>query len=422
VIFTYRDLNELIYDWNLTNKTQVTPPKELRFLDETLRDGLQSASVRHPLFKEKSQLLRLMEKIGIHSVNLGMAFASEKFKEDVEGLSSVIRDEKIKISPNCPARLIPEDIDIYIDIVSRTEVPLEICVFIASSPIRVLVEGWHLDNIIKDLEIIITKAVNNELPVMFVTEDTVRAAPRTLEALFTSAVSSGVKRIAICDTVGHASPSGTRNIINFTKQLLTDLGEKKIGIDWHGHRDRGLALANALTAIEAGASRIHATALGIGERSGNIPMELLLVNCKLLGWINNSLDRLTEYSNYVSQITGVAIPVQTPIIGKDAFRTQTGIHASALIKAKRIGDTWLEDRIYSSVPAEWVGRRQEIEIGPNSGRSNVIWWLVHHAISYNRELVMKILAEAKKQQHVLTDTEIFKIIKNYGPLPDIPER
>ena len=418
----YRDLSKLIYDWNMQDLS-VKKPKNLQFLDETLRDGLQSVSVSHPSVNEKMQIIRLMEKLGINSVNLGMAFSSPRFREDVEGLARAIREEELSIEANSPSRMITEDIDLLVDIISRTETPIEICTFIASSPIRVLVEGWKLEKIVKDVEKTITRAVNQSVEdILFVTEDTTRSSPDVLKKLITVAVESGAKRIAICDTTGHATPHGTKKIVEFTKEVINDLEKGKIGIDWHGHRDRGLALANTLSAIKAGATRIHATALGLGERSGNLSMELLLVNCKMLGWIDNTLYSLMEYSQKVSDVTKVSIPPSVSVIGDDAFKTQTGIHASALVKAKKLGDTWLEDRVYSSVPAEWIDREQRIEIGPQSGRSNVIWWLVHHQFSFNFDLVMKILKHAKKQERILTDTEILKIIREHGPLPELPER
>ncbi|PWI48610.1 2-isopropylmalate synthase [Candidatus Heimdallarchaeota archaeon B3_Heim] len=318
--------------------------------------------------------------------------------------------------------MIPEDIDILVDIIGKTETPIEVCTFIASSPIRVLVEGWKLEKIINDVTKTITRAVNQSIEkITFVTEDTTRSAPEVLQKLITVAVEAGANRIALCDTVGHATPQGTKKIVEFAKTVIHDLGET-VGIDWHGHCDRGMALANTLTAIETGTSRIHATALGLGERSGNLSMELLLTNCKMLGLIDNKLYALPKYSKTVSEVTNVPIPPSLPVIGKDAFRTQTGIHASALVKAKRLGDTWLEDRVYSSVPAEWIGREQRIEIGPNSGRSNLIWWLVYHQFSFNLDLVRIILDHAKSQNKVLTDTEILKMIKDFGPLPELPER
>ena len=423
MIATYRDLSKLIYDWNIADLSHLEKPSSLMFLDETFRDGLQSASVTQPSLEEKIKILRLMEKIGINSVNLGMAFSSSRFQKDVEGLARAIKDENLVIEANSPARLIPEDVDLIADISSRIDIPIEACVFIASSPIRVLVEGWKLEKIEKDVNKTINQAVQHSVEqIMFVTEDTTRAAPEVLKKLITISIESGAHRVALCDTVGHATPHGTKKLVEFAKEIIADLGEKKIGIDWHGHCDRGMALANAIAAIEAGATRIHATALGLGERSGNLSMELLLVNCKMFGWIDNKLYSLKEYSKTVSEATGVKIPPAVPIIGNDAFRTQTGIHASALVKAKRLGDTWLEDRVYSAVPAEWVGREQKIEIGPNSGRSNVIWWLVYHQFSFNMDLVMRILNHAKEQQQILTDTEILKIIKEFGPLPELPER
>jgi len=194
--------------------------------------------------------------------------------------------------------------------------------------------------------------------------------------------------------------------------LVKANGSPQIGIDWHGHRDRGLDLSNTLAAIEAGASRVHGTALGIGERVGNTPIEQLLVNLKLLGIRNGDLTRLPEYVQLVSQVTQVPIAVNTPIVGSDAFRTATGVHAAAVIKAQKKGHTWLADRIYSGVPAGWIGRKQEIEIGPMSGNSNVQYYLASHGLPVTPELTKQIVDQAKKSPRVLTDAEVLEIVRD----------
>jgi 2-isopropylmalate synthase len=183
-----------------------------------------------------------------------------------------------------------------------------------------------------------------------------------------------------------------------------------VGIDWHGHKDRGLDIVNTLAAIEAGADRVHACAMGVGERSGNTPMEILLVNLNLLGIANRDLKGLPEYCQVVSQACGVPIPFNYPIVGADSFRTATGVHAAAIAKAITRNDAWLADRVYCGVPASMVGRTQGIEIGPMSGEHNVRFWLRDHEVEEHPVFVEKILAAAKRSSKLLTEDEIKRIV------------
>ena len=164
-------------------------------------------------------------------------------------------------------------------------------------------------------------------------------------------------------------------------------------------------------AIAAGADRVHGTALGIGERCGNTPMDTLLVNLRLMRLIDNDLMRLGEYVHLASQMTGVPIPVNWPVFGEDAFRTATGVHASAVSKALVKGDGWLANRVYSSVPADWFGLHQSIEIGPLSGTSNVVFYLKSRNIEPERALVDKILERAKHSARVLKEYEVLSMVK-----------
>jgi 2-isopropylmalate synthase len=180
-----------------------------------------------------------------------------------------------------------------------------------------------------------------------------------------------------------------------------------VKVDWHGHRDRGYGLANTMAAIEAGADRVHGTALGIGERVGNTEMDLLLVNMRLLGMRDNDLTALPRYCEQVSRATGVPIPNQYPVFGADAFRTGTGVHAAAIIKAQNKGDQWLADLVYSGVPASYFGRRQQIEISHVSGMSNVKYWLRENGFNADdEELCKRVFELAKKTDHTLTEAEI----------------
>jgi 2-isopropylmalate synthase len=240
---------------------------------------------------------------------------------------------------------------------------------------------------------------------MYVTEDTTRSDPETLRRLFVAAIDAGASRICIADTVGHATPAGARAVVRFAAGVVAASGAD-VGIDWHGHRDRDMGTINSLAALEAGASRVHGTILGIGERVGNTPMDLLLVNLVLMGWVQRDLVHLNDLVQAVSDATGEPIPDNYPVFGRDAFRTATGVHAAAVVKAFHKGDEDLADTVYSGVPARLVGRSQQIEIGPMSGRSNVVFWLERHGITAEDELVERIFRRAKASSTVLTEQEV----------------
>ncbi len=405
------DEKELIYDWNKVIPSQ-PPEQKIEFDDETLRDGLQSPSITDPSIEEKVELLHLMEDLGIDSANIGLPGAGPRYFEDVFQLTRIIAKDKMKILPNVAARTVIQDITPAIEISQKTGVMIEVCTFIGSSPIRQYVEEWTIDLMLRRIEESVKYVVHHGLPNMFVTEDTTRSHPDTLRKLYTTAIECGARRICVCDTVGHATPEGVIALISFIKDIVKDIGEN-VKIDWHGHRDRGLCIPNTFAAIRAGVNRVHGTALGIGERVGNTPIDTLLVNLKLLGYIDNDLSKLFKYCELVSKYCKVPIPVNYPVTGSGAFKTATGVHAAAVIKAKRKGHHWLADRVYSGVPAGEFGLQQEIEIGPMSGQSNIIYWLQQHGIDPHPELVEKIFDNAKQSSTILTDSQIFSIIKRH---------
>ncbi len=404
------DESKLIYDWNTASDDRVVPSKPIEFDDETLRDGLQSPSVVDPDIGQKIEILHLMNELGIHIADIGLPGAGPRAREHVLALTREIADNNLDIAADCAARTIKADITPIIEISQRVGIPIEVSTFIGSSPIRQYAEEWTLDKMLKHTEEAVSYVVENNLPVMYVTEDTTRADRETIERLYTTAIECGARRICVCDTVGHANPRGVRTLMRFVVDVVEKTGED-VKIDWHGHRDRGLCIPNTIEAIENGADRVHGTALGIGERVGNTPMDLLLVNLRLLGWIDNDLTALPRYCSAVSKACRVGIPDNYPVVGRDAFRTATGVHAAAVIKAKAKGDAWLADRVYSGVPAGMVGREQGIEIGPMSGESNVIYWLKQHGIEPAEETVGKIFALAKKTPHLLSDEAIFEALE-----------
>jgi 2-isopropylmalate synthase len=400
----------LIYDWNTAGNGYPTLRGPVELNDETLRDGLQSPSVRDPAIEHKIELLHLMDRLGIHSANLGLPGAGPRACADITALCRAIADSKLSIRPNCAVRTVTSDITPLVEISMKVGMPIEAAAFIGSSPIRQYAEDWTLDEMLRLTEEAVGYAVREGLPVMYVTEDTCRATPETIKRLYRAAIGAGATRICVCDTVGHITPRGVRNLVPYVRQMIKETGAD-IKIDWHGHNDRGLGVINTITAMTSGVDRIHGTALGVGERVGNCSMDQLLVNLRLMGYIDNDLTALAEYVRLASEATEVPIAVNYPVFGRDAFRTATGVHAAAIIKARRKGEDWLADRVYSGVPAGMVGERQTIEVGFMSGMSNVVYWLHEHGIEPEPALVEAIFTAAKERNRVLTEDELVEICK-----------
>ncbi|MCC6405770.1 MAG: 2-isopropylmalate synthase [Planctomycetes bacterium] len=394
--------DDLIYDWN-TAGTVPPRPTAIQFDDETLRDGLQSPSARNPELSDKIRLIHLMDQLGIQTADVGLPGAGDQARHHIAKLVKEMKGLKIKANVAC--RTLVSDIAPVVDIAQATGEPIEVCAFIGSSPIRQFAEGWEMEKMLGLVRDSVSFAVKNGLPCMFVTEDTTRAKPEDVRALYSTAIEAGATRICVCDTCGHVTPDGVRALIGFVKEIVAESGAD-VGIDWHGHRDRGLGLINSLAALRAGASRVHACALGVGERAGNTEMDLLLVNLRLLGWIDNDLTHLGEYVKLAHKVIGVPLPSNYSVFGSDAFETGTGVHAAAVIKAFKKGDHWLANRVYSGVPADMVGLEQVIKIGPMSGKSNVIWYLEKRGIAATDKAVDAVLAVAKNAKGLLRDEEI----------------
>jgi len=407
--------SDLIYDWNSVGGTPISSKRRVMLDDETLRDGLQSPSVKDPPIDEKIRILHLMEELGIDMANIGLPGAGPRALADVESVAREIADCRLKIRPNCAARTHEDDIRPIAEISQRAGLPIEVACFLGSSPIRRYTENWTDDFLLQTTEKAVTYTRSLGLEVMYVTEDTSRCDPETVKRLYSTAINCGATAIVICDTVGHATPAGAAALIRFVIDEVVKPSRQKIRVDWHGHCDRGLAVANSLAALAAGADCAHGTALGIGERVGNTQLDLLLVNLKLMEvdpWAEQDLTRLKDYCQAVSDSTGVPIPKNYPVMGDDAFRTATGVHAAAVIKAFKKNDIELANSVYSGVPSHYFGLDQIIEIGPMSGKSNVVFWLEHRGITASEGLVERIFQLAKASDRTLTEEEILACCQN----------
>lgn len=402
---------ELVYDWNEVNRRVAIGPRPFALVDETLREGLQNPSVSDPTIDQKIGILHLMEDLGMEWASVGLPSSSRRAFDDALQLCQEVGKSKMKLRVSAAGRTVPADIEPIIEISQRTGLRLEVCAFIGSSPIRQYVEEWDVDLIAKRSAQAIDVAVKAGLPVCYITEDTTRSRPEVLSTLFRAAIDHGASRLCLSDTAGHATPDGVRNLVRFTREIVDSAGGS-VGIDWHGHNDRGLALVNALYALSVGADRVHGTALGIGERVGNAPIELILLNLQLQGELDEgrNLSKLVEYCEAVAHAVRWTVPSNYPLVGRDAFRTATGVHASAIVKALAKGDHALADRVYSGVPAGLFGRRQEVDIGFMSGSSNVVFWLRERDIEPSEELIAAILQVAKATTRTLREDEILAVV------------
>lgn len=407
---------DLIHDWNRSPRDETETGGDRRLVelhDETLRDGLQNPSVVDPPVADKLEILHLLDAVGVHSADLGLPAAGPRAFDDVLRLCREVSSAKLSLHPACAARTLEEDLRPVVEVSQRVGLPVEAMTFIGSSPIRQLAEQWSPELVRQRSVEAVRFAVRHDLPTTFVTEDTTRSRPEVLADLFRAVIDEGARRLCLCDTVGHATPDGVRRLVAFTRRVVADTGAD-VRIDWHGHNDRGLGIANALVALEAGVDRLHGCVLGIGERVGNAPLDQLLVNLELMGLHGpGDLRKLTALCHAVSRSTHFDIPDTYPVVGADAYRTGTGIHAAAILKARDRGDTRLADRVYSAVPAPMVGREQEICVGPMSGASNVVHWLRGHGYAPVPELVERILNEAKRADRLLTHAELERLASRH---------
>lgn len=415
------DEKGLIFDWNAIDyeitREPDNHPHELWFDDETLRDGLQSPSAINPTIEQKLELIDFMEKLGIQKVDLGLPGAGPQHVGHIDSMLGHIRDMGYSLRPGCAVRTLVSDIEPLVELQSKHEIQIQASAFLGTSPIRQYAEGWTMDRIMSTAESAVNFAVGNDIPVMFVTEDTTRSNPEDIKKVYSRAMELGASRICVCDTCGHVTPNGVKKLLGFIQdEVIPDSGFKRreIEVNWHGHQDRGLGVANNLAAYEAGADVIHGTALGVGERSGNAPIDQTLVNLSLMGVINNDLRSLSDYMKKAHQYVGVALPRNYPVFGEDAFETGTGVHASAVIKAMNKGDDWLADRVYSGVPAGDYGLNQVIRIGHMSGRSNITWWLSQNNYPVDDEIIQYLFEVAKSQRRLMTDSEIHSEISKFN--------
>jgi 2-isopropylmalate synthase len=263
------------FNWN---HAQIGPRKAgwPLVVDETLRDGLQSPSVLDPPVERKIEMLHSMARIGVDVVSVGLPAAGKRAEDDAVALAKAIATGRLAIQATAAGRTTANDVNAIARVSQRAGIPVTAYAFVGSSPIRRYVEGWSLDFIVGCIRTASEAARAAGLPWRIVLEDTTRTPPPALATIFRAAVECGASGIVLCDTVGHASPDGAAALVTFARHQLAAFGGMNLELDWHGHNDRGVALSNALAAARTGVDRVHGTALGIGERTGNVRIDHLI--------------------------------------------------------------------------------------------------------------------------------------------------
>lgn len=400
------------FNWNTVDVAAAPQPSAYSgtFFDETLRDGLQAPHIRNPSLGQKRSLVDYMADVGVRAADLGFPGSDPSALDECTELARHVVDSGHSLIPAYAGRTHPADIAAISDIAQRAGTAVDAYVFIGVSPIRQYVEDWDIATIQRNIVDSAATCAYEDVDFVLVLEDAVRCTPDVLGQVYDAAINSGVTRLTLCDTVGAALPQGTASLIHWTRRYF-EQRKQPVALEWHGHNDRGLALANSLTALALGCARVHGTVLGIGERAGNASLDQLIINSHLDAHGSYDLRALREYSEYAAVVLDVDIPQNYPALGRDVFKTSAGVHASAILKAHSKGNTLVKDSVYSSVPASYLGRQQEVLIDEASGTNNVRYWLtVHGYDSTDASFLKEILASAKANRGPLTDEQIRQII------------
>ncbi|WP_437742766.1 2-isopropylmalate synthase [Sorangium sp. So ce1504] len=290
--------------------------RPVEVLDETLRDGIQGVSTVNPPRARKIELLHAMASVGVDVVNLGIPAAGPRQFDDACLLVREIVASRLPLGLTAAARTLAADVEEVARVAERAGAPIMVYAFIGSSPIRHFVEGWGPDFLARSVDEAGRAAAAAGLPFCLVAEDATRSPPDMLRTLFRAAVDAGAARLCLCDTTGHVTPPGVEALVAFARRELGALGATGIELDWHGHNDRGLGLAAALWAVASGVERVHATALGVGERTGNTCLELLVDNLGRLGARPPvPRERLAAYCAAASRALAWPVAPDHPIAG-----------------------------------------------------------------------------------------------------------
>lgn len=395
------DTREILFTWN---ERRLPEQVAVEIEDDTLRDGLQASFIRKPTVEEKAELIELSAEIGARHVVLGFPASSPAEFSDSRRLLSVIADCRLPMTPWFLGRALRADMEPILRLRDIFGGDVGAAFFIGTSPMRRYVEQWDFGLMVKRITDTMEYLQQAGLPFSFSIEDASRTPPAEVETMVEAAVRYSAFSIALCDTVGESTPEGVRRLVEFTKAITKRHGSG-LKILWHGHNDRGLALANSIAAIEAGADIIGGAFLGIGERTGNTALEQVIMYLHQNKVGTFDVKGLIPYVRKLAMATDFPVPVNAPLVGPQAFATCTGTHSAAVLKAAELG-TDFEDYVFSSIPASELGAMQDIGVGPTSGMANARYVLEKGNMASSEEIASELLAFAKRQQRLLHEDEI----------------
>lgn len=378
--------------------------KVVQVLDTSLRDGLQDAQIRHPSLEEKERLVDILVQVGVEAIDIAIPIARGSHLREAIQLARRIPSN---VTVACLARTDASDIQAAVDLAQGAGRPIETIVFCGASPLRRWVEDWDVTEITEWMAKSVNFASKQGLIPTVATEHTTQTEPEVIKQIYLAGLDNGGQKVCIADTSGAASPISTEKIIRFFRdEVLKSFND--VDIDWHGHNDRGLSVINSLVALSAGAQRVHGTAIGIGERAGNTPLEQMLINLKMArDPKRQDLGAISELATFAAEIFNVPVPPNYPGLGEKVYRTASGIHAAAELKAGQLGLKGTTP--YSAVSPEWVNRETDVVVGPLSGSHNVRFVAERLGIPATNEFIARALDVAKSANRILTDQDIKNI-------------
>ncbi|MDT7902350.1 MAG: hypothetical protein RRE78_10830 [Acidianus sp.] len=373
-------------------------PDKVEIHDVTLRDGEQTVGV---VFNkdDKLAIAKMLSEIGVDRIEAGMPVISN---EERDAIKSITR-ENLKSKIFVLSRLMQGDIDAAID----TEVDGIILEAPIGVPKLMQFEGWNLQYV-KDLALkMIDYAKAHGIYTVFFGVDTTRTDPTTYFDFMRDISQSKVDSLTVVDTFGCITVEGMKYIVRQLKRITNK------PIEVHTHNDFGLSTATTLAAVTEGSSVVHVAVNGIGERTGNAPLEEVVMGLKFLYGININMkfEKLYELSKEVEKRSGFKIALNKPVVGYTAFARESGISVAG----------WMKFNLGSEpVLPELVGNTHKVFIGKKSGKHSILYKL--HELGYDtskiseqtiKEILNEVKEKSEKEKRALSDDEFLSIVKKY---------
>ena len=350
-------------------------PEKIRVWDETLRDGEQSPGVCFTA-EDKLDIAKLLDGMGVAVIDAGFPMVSE---EERRAITAIAR-EGLSAAVGATVRAVPADIDAAL----RCEVR-EVHMFLPTSGLHLRHKlGISAEDAISRAVAAVEHAKRHGLVVDFIAEDATRTPMEYLLRFYRAVIDAGADRVMLTDTVGVMSPEA---MFRFSRMVMDALG-KKAEFAVHCHNDFGLAVANTLAAVLAGATYPTVTVNGIGERAGNAAFEETVIGLEHLYGIRTGIatERLAELSLLVERRSGMFNQPHKPVVGFNAFRHESGIHVDGVLQ---------HTGTYEPIQPEEVGCCRSFVLGKHSGRSLVTALLASRALTASEEQVRAIAEDVK---------------------------